>query len=47
VARYERLYQLYRAAYFALGSNNAKPAALGNLLPELRLIAEEARRASH
>jgi L-ribulokinase len=47
VARYERLYQLYRVAYFALGSRNAKPAALGDLLPELRLIAEEARRASH
>lgn len=47
VARYERLYQLYRTAYFALGSCNAKPAALGNLLPELRHIAEEARHASH
>jgi L-ribulokinase len=46
-ARYERLYQLYREAYFALGSRNAKPAALGNLLPELRLIAEEARQGSY
>jgi L-ribulokinase len=47
VARYERLYQLYQTAHFALGSRNAKPAALGNLLPELRHIAEEARHASH
>jgi L-ribulokinase len=47
VARYERLYQLYRTAYFALGTRNAEPTALGNILPELRIIAEEARHAAH
>ncbi|MGP8252151.1 MAG: ribulokinase [Terracidiphilus sp.] len=41
VATYERLYQLYRAAYFALGTRTAPAAALGNILPELRKIAAE------
>jgi L-ribulokinase len=45
-ARYERLYQLYRKIYFALGTRNATPAALCDVLPELRRIAEEARRES-
>jgi len=45
VARYERLYQLYRKLYFALGVRNAAPVALGDVLAELRRIAEEARRA--
>jgi L-ribulokinase len=40
-ATYERLYQLYRAAYFALGTRTAPAAALGNILPELRKIAAE------
>jgi L-ribulokinase len=40
-AIYERLYQLYRAAYFALGSRTAPAAALGNILPDLRKIAAE------
>jgi L-ribulokinase len=44
--RYERLYRLYRKAYFALGTNAAEPAALGGILPQLRNIAAEARRAS-
>lgn len=44
VARYERLYRLYRKLYFALGARNAAPVALGEILPELRSIAEEARR---
>src|SRR6202789_1027784 len=35
-AVYERLYQLYRNAYFALGTRNAEPAALGAILPALR-----------
>lgn len=43
VARYERLYQLYRKAYFGLGTRNAAPVALGDILPELRNIAEEAQ----
>jgi L-ribulokinase len=45
VARYERLYQLYRKVYFALGGRDAKAAQLGDVLPELRRIAEDARRA--
>jgi L-ribulokinase len=40
-ATYERLYPLYRAAYFALGTRSAPAAALGNILPELRRIAAE------
>jgi len=43
VQRYERLYQLYRKLYFALGQRDAGPVALGDVLPELRLIAEEAK----
>ncbi len=41
--RYERLYKLYRKLYFALGERTASPVALGDVLPELRLIAEQAR----
>ena len=44
VARYERLYRLYRKLYFALGARNAASVALGEVLPELRSISEEARR---
>ncbi len=43
VARYERLYQLYRKVYFALGSRNAVGTGLGDVLPDLRRIADEAR----
>ena len=42
---YERLYRLYRDVYFALGSRDAAPLPLGRVLPELRKIAAEARRA--
>jgi L-ribulokinase len=45
VARYGRLYQLYRKVYFALGTPDAAPEALGDVLPELRRIAEEVRSA--
>lgn len=38
---YEKLYRLYRAAYFALGTHSAQPCALGQVLPELRKIAAE------
>ncbi|MGB6973890.1 MAG: ribulokinase [Terracidiphilus sp.] len=41
-AVYERLYQLYRNAYFALGKPDAPSTALGQVLPELRRIAAEA-----
>jgi L-ribulokinase len=43
-AVYERLYRLYRDAYFALGTRNAAPIALGTILPALRSIAAEASR---
>lgn len=38
---YNRLFDLYRRLYFALGTPNAKPVALGSVLPELRKIAAE------
>ena len=41
-ARYDRLYALFRDAYFALGTPDAKPAALGGILPELQAIRREA-----
>jgi L-ribulokinase len=43
-AVYEQLYRHYRDAYFALGTREAAPAALGKILPELRKIAAEARK---
>lgn len=42
VATYERLYSLYRTAYFALGTRSAPAAAMGGILPELRKIASAA-----
>src|SRR6201996_4108336 len=39
VAIYERLYAHYRAVYFALGTADAAPSALGAVLPELKRIA--------
>jgi L-ribulokinase len=38
---YEQLYRLYRDVYFALGTRDAAPVALGRVLPELRRIAAE------
>jgi L-ribulokinase len=40
-ATYERLYPLYRKAYFGLGMRAAEPVAIGDILPELRKIASE------
>jgi L-ribulokinase len=45
-ARYDRLFKLFRDAYFALGSADAKPAALGCILPELQSIRRDAIAAS-
>jgi L-ribulokinase len=45
-AIYEQLYGLYREIYFGLGERNAKPAALGRVLPDLRRIAAEVRKAN-
>ena len=44
-AVYEQLYALYRDVYFALGTRDAAPVALGRVLPELRRIAAEVRKA--
>ncbi len=43
-AVYEQLYPLYRDVYFALGSREARPLALGRVLAELRRIAAEVRK---
>ena len=40
-ATYDRLFQLYSNMYFSLGSPDAKPLALGAVLPELKRIAAE------
>jgi L-ribulokinase len=42
-AVYERLYSLYRKLYFGFGEQGADAIAVGNVLPELRNIAAEAR----
>ncbi len=39
-AVYEQLYALYRKLYFGLGTRAAAPVALGDVLPELKRIAE-------
>jgi L-ribulokinase len=41
VAIYEKLYSLYRRLYFAFGSREAAGVAVGDILPELRSIAQE------
>jgi L-ribulokinase len=41
VSIYERLFQLYRRVYFALGVRAAQAIPLGDVLPELRSIAAE------
>jgi L-ribulokinase len=46
VARYEPLYQLYRKLYFAFGSRNAEAVGVGDVLPQLRAIAEQVRSTS-
>ncbi len=43
-AVYDELYGHYRSLYFGLGARDAGPVAIGNVLPELRLISERARR---
>jgi L-ribulokinase len=42
-AIYERLYAMYRKLYFALGDPRSEPVSIGEVLPELRAIAAEAR----
>ncbi len=43
VARYEELFALYRQVYFGFGAKEGPAAAFGNVLPELRRIAAQAR----
>ncbi len=45
-AVYELLYRQYRDVYFALGRRDAAPVALGRVLPELRKVAAQVRKAS-
>ena len=40
---YEQLFAHYQRAYFALGSPQSAPAALGEIMPALRRIAAQAR----
>jgi L-ribulokinase len=42
-AVYEQLYQQYRKVYFALGSKDAAPVELGEVLPTLRSIAAQSQ----
>jgi L-ribulokinase len=43
---YAELYSLYRKLYFALGKRGGEPVAIGDVLPELRRIAAQARAAA-
>jgi L-ribulokinase len=40
---YDELFKLFRQAYFALGSQDATAVPMGDLLPELRRLAQESR----
>jgi L-ribulokinase len=41
VAHYDRLFRLFRDAYFSLGTEDAPAAALGHILPELQAIRRD------
>jgi len=41
-AVYSELYPFYRKLYFGLGQKNAAPAAVSDILPELRRISANA-----
>ncbi|MBV9084717.1 MAG: ribulokinase, partial [Acidobacteriaceae bacterium] len=43
VATYERLYKMYKRLYFGFGQRESQGVAIGDVLPELRRIAAEAR----
>lgn len=45
VAVYERLFALYKKVYFGLGTRDAAPVALGEVLPELKKIAVQVQRS--
>ncbi len=42
-ATYEQLYALYRKLYFGFGDRQSTPTSIGDVLPELRRIAAQAR----
>jgi len=42
----ERLYEIFSKAYFALGDKDAKAVPLGDILPGLRAIAADVRKAA-
>jgi L-ribulokinase len=44
---YEELYALFHKLYFSLGRRASEPAAIGDILPELRRIAANARKGQH
>lgn len=46
VATYERVYALYRRLYYAFGNKQSAPVAIGDILPELRRIAAQARQVT-
>ncbi len=43
IAVYEKLYGLYKRLYFGFGTRTSDAVSLGDVLPELRLIAEQTR----
>jgi len=43
IARYNQLFALYQKVYFAFGQRSSSPADVGDVLPELRRIASQAR----
>ncbi len=45
-ATYNRLFEHYERLYFALGKRTSDPAAIGEVLPDLRKIAAEVQRQS-
>ncbi len=42
---YEKLFALYRRLYFGFGSRKSEPVHVGDILPELRIIAADARKS--
>jgi L-ribulokinase len=45
-ATYDRLYELYKSLYFAMGTPRSAPIGVGGVLPTLRRIAAEVRLSS-
>jgi len=43
-ATYDKIYEMYKRLYFGFGKRDSHPEELGDVLPELRRIAAQARR---